>query len=138
MQASKFLQVVLCLVGGIAAVIGALILTSPAAFYATNHIDLGNNASLLSEIRAPAGALFAYGLLIVIGAFVSQLTFTATLLATLLYLSYGFSRLAGMAIDGIPVQSLIWADAIEIGLGLLCLFCCWRYWPSTQPGSVSR
>ncbi|MDA0267357.1 MAG: DUF4345 domain-containing protein [Cyanobacteria bacterium] len=100
MQPSKFLQVVLCLAGGIAAVIGALILTSPVAFYATNHIDLGNNASLLSEIRAPAGALFAYGLLIVTGAFVPQLTFTATLLATLLYLSYGFSRLVGMAIDG--------------------------------------
>lgn len=131
MQTSKFLQVVLCLAGGVSAVIGALILTSPAAFYATNHIVLGNDASLLSEIRAPAGALFIYGLLIVLGAFVSQLTFTATLLATLLYLSYGFSRLVGMAIDGLPVLSLVGSDAIEIGLGFLCLFCLWRYWPST-------
>ncbi|MGD1906088.1 MAG: DUF4345 domain-containing protein [Leptolyngbyaceae cyanobacterium] len=138
MQPSKFLRVVLCVAGGIAAVIGALILSSPAAFYATNHIDLGNNASLLSEIRAPAGALFVYGLLIVTGAFVSQLTFTATLLATLLYLSYGFSRLAGMAIDGLPALSLVGSDAIEIGLGLLCLFCLWRYWPATQPWSTSR
>jgi hypothetical protein len=32
MPPSKFLQAVLCLVGGIASVIGALILTSPAAF----------------------------------------------------------------------------------------------------------
>lgn len=132
MQSTKFLQVVLCLAGGLAIAIGGLILRSPADFYALNQIDLGNNASLLSEIRAPAGFLFASGLLIVLGAFVAQLTFTATFLATLLYLSYGLSRLAGMALDGIPVPSLVWSDGIELLVGLLCLVCLWFHWPRSQ------
>ncbi|MEM9805624.1 MAG: DUF4345 domain-containing protein [Cyanobacteria bacterium P01_D01_bin.56] len=123
MKPSKFLQIVLCLAGGIAVLIGASILRSPATFYALNHIDLGGNTNLLSEVRAPAGFLFTSGLLIATGAFVAQLTFTSTLLATLLYLSYGLSRLVGMVIDGIPGNSLVRADGIEIGLGLLCLLC---------------
>lgn len=123
MKSSKFLQVVLCVTGGIAVLIGVSILRSPATFYALNHIDLGSNVNLLSEVRAPAGFLLTSGLLIAAGAFVAQLTFTSTLLATLLYLSYGLSRLVGMAIDGIPDPSLVQADGIEIGLGLLCLVC---------------
>ena len=132
MQSSKFLQVVLCLTGGIAIAIGGLILRSPAEFYALNQIDIGGNVNLLSEIRAPAGALFSSGVLIFIGAFVSQLTFTSIVLATLVYLSYGLSRLLGMAIDGIPVASLVWSDGIEIVLGLSCLFCLWFYWPRSD------
>ncbi|MEM0979722.1 MAG: DUF4345 domain-containing protein [Cyanobacteria bacterium P01_H01_bin.58] len=121
MKPSKFVQVLLCLTGGIAIAIGGLILLSPADFYAMNHIDIGRNVNLLSEIRAPAGALFTSGVVMILGAFVPQLTFTSLVLATLIYLSYGLSRLAGMFIDGLPVASLIWSGGIEIGLGVLCL-----------------
>ncbi|MEO0868862.1 MAG: DUF4345 domain-containing protein [Cyanobacteria bacterium J06642_11] len=128
MKSSKWLQGVLCLAGGIAILIGASILRSPTTFYALNHIDLGDNLNLLSEVRAPAGFLLASGLLIVMGAFVSQLTFSSILLATVLYFSYGLARLAGMAIDGLPGQSLIWADVIELNLGVLCLIFLCRSW----------
>nr|WP_318700659.1 MULTISPECIES: DUF4345 domain-containing protein [unclassified Roseofilum] len=95
--------------------------------YAMNQIDLGGSVNFLSEIRAPARALFSSGILMLMGAFISQLTFTSTILATLVYLSYGLSRLLGMTIDGIPVASLVWSDGIEIVLGLVCLFCLWFY-----------
>lgn len=126
MQLSNSSRVVLCLAGSVAIAIGGLILRSPTEFYAMNQIDLGNNVNLLSEIRAPAGALVASGFLMVLGAFISSLTFTATVLAALLYLAYGFSRLLGMVIDGIPASSLVWSGGIEIALGLLCLLCLWN------------
>ncbi|MEB3213527.1 MAG: DUF4345 domain-containing protein [Leptolyngbyaceae bacterium] len=125
MKQSKRLTVVLCLSGLVAIAIGAMILISPADFYATNHITIGDDVNLLSEIRASAGALFASGVLILIGAFVSQLTFTSTLLATVLFLSYGVSRGIGILIDGVPVSSLIQAGVIEIVIGLVCLGCLW-------------
>lgn len=128
----RVLPVILCLAGGIAIAIGTLILRSPAAFYASNHIDIAGNINLLSEIRAPAGFLLTSGLVITAGAFVAPLTFTSTLLATLLYLSYGLSRLMGMAIDGVPVESLVQADEIELGLGLICLICLWIHGPKLR------
>lgn len=125
MRVSHFSRILLCLTGGIAIAIGGLVLYSPSDFYALNHIDLGGNINLLSEIRAPAGALFASGLVMLLGVFMTSLTFTSTILATLIYLSYGCSRFAGMAIDGIPSSSLVWSAGIELGLGLLCLLCLW-------------
>lgn len=134
MKSSKFLQVILWVTGAIAVLVGSSILRSPAAFYGLNHIDLGSNVNLLSEVRAPAGFLLTSGVLIVAGAFISQLTFTSTLLATLLYLSYGISRLVGMMVDGVPTQSLVWADGLEMGLGLLCLICLYIHRPQSYAG----
>ena len=122
---SRFSQVMLCLSGGIAIAIGGLVLYSPADFYAINHIDLGGNLNLLSEVRAPAGALFTSGLLMILGAFIPALTFTSTILATLIYLSYGFSRVLGMIVDGVPSSSLVWSAGIEVILGMVCLICLW-------------
>ena len=105
MQNSKILKAILFVSGLVATGIGAAILFTPAAFYALNGIRLGNDISLLNEIRAPGGALLAIGLLIMSGAFVTRLTFTATLLAALLYLAYGLSRILSMAIDGMPANT---------------------------------
>lgn len=123
MPISKFQPVVLCLAGGIAIAIGSLIWFSPVDFYAANQIDIGHNVNLLSEIRAPASALFVSGLLMILGAFIPRLTFTATMLATMIYLSYGLSRLVSMMIDGVPVLSLVWSGGIEMLVGLASLLC---------------
>ncbi len=127
MTKSKFPKIVLCISGLIASAIGGMIQISPVDFYAGNNIDIGGNVNLLSEIRASSGALLAYGVLIFTGAFVSQLTFTSMVLATLLFLSYGLSRFASMVVDGMPVNSLIEAGIVEVLVGLFCLFCLWKY-----------
>ena len=135
MEKSKFPKIVLCIAGLIAPrkadleeiAVGGMIQISPVGFYATNNIDIGGNVNLLSEIRASSGSLLAYGVLIFTGAFVSQLTFTSMVLATLLFLSYGLSRFASMVIDGMPVDSLIGAGVVEVLVGLSCLFCLWKY-----------
>ncbi len=127
MTKSKFPKIVLCISGLIAISVGVMIQISPVDFYAANYIDIGGNVNLLSEIRASSGALLAYGVLILTGAFVSQLTFTSMILATLLFLSYGLSRFASIVVDGMPVNSLIEAGIVEVLVGLFCLFCLWKY-----------
>jgi len=122
MKNLKALKVVLFVSGFIAASIGASILIMPAIFYATNGIVLNGNISLLNEIRASGGALLAAGILIISGSFVASLTFTAMVISTFLYLSYGLSRIISFVIDGMPSDGLVQAAALEIVIGLVCLY----------------
>jgi hypothetical protein len=127
MENSKVLKVVLIISGLIAVFIGGAVLLTPVAFYATNGIDLGGNISLLNEIRAPGGALLAFGILIIFGAFLTELTFTSILLSTVLFLSYGLSRIISMVADGKPAETLIQAAILEIIIGLVCVFALVKY-----------
>ena len=123
MQNSIKLKATLLISGSIAVGIGAGILFAPEAFYAANNIQLAHDINLLSEIRAPGGALLACGVLIISGSFVPWLAFSATLVSSLMYISYGLSRILAMAIDGIPAQSLIIVCVLEMAIGLfnLCM-----------------
>ena len=127
MKNSKVLKVVLFVSGLIAASIGAAVLAVPAAFYASNGIELGSNVSLLNEIRASGGALSAAGILIMSGSFVASLTFTAVVVASLLYLSYGLSRILSFTIDGMPSEGLVQAAALEMVIGVVCVWAFAKY-----------
>ena len=135
MKNSKVLKTILLISGLIASAIGATILFAPGAFYATYGIELGGNLSLLNEIRASGGALLASGILIMSGAFVDKLAFTAAVVSTLLYLSYGLSRVMSIVIDGMPVEGLVQAAVIEIVTGLACIFALVKY-PGKQKESA--
>lgn len=121
MKKSKALRAVLFVAGLIAAGVGVAILLMAQQFHATIGIELRGNASLLSEVRAGGGALLASGILILLGVFVVRMRFTALLLSTLLYLSYGLSRLLSMAVDGMPAGILVQVTLLEIAIGLVCL-----------------
>lgn len=127
MKNSKMLKIILFISGLIAASIGGAVLAVPAAFYASNGIDIGGNVSLLNEIRASGGVLLAAGILILSGAFVASLTFTAVVVASLLYLSYGLSRILSFTIDGMPSEGLVQAAALEIVIGVVCVYVLARY-----------
>jgi len=127
MKNSKVLKVVLFVSGLIAASVGGAILLMPGAFYASNGIDLGGNVSLLNEIRASGGLLLAVGILIISGSFIASLTFTAVVVASLLYLSYGLSRILSLTIDGMPSEGLVQAAALEIAIGVVCLWTFAKY-----------
>jgi len=128
MQNSIKLKATLLISGSFAVGIGAGILFAPEAFYAANNIQLSDDINLLSEIRAPGGAMLASGVLIISGAFVPGLTFSATLVSSLMYLAYGLSRILAMAIDGIPAQSFIVVCVLEMAIGLfnLCMLTKYR------------
>lgn len=119
MNASLKLKAALFLSGAIAATIGGMILIVPATFYASYGIEVSGNPSALNETRASGGLLFALGILVLSGAFAPALRFTSSLVAILIYTSYGLSRLIGFTLDGWPNTGIIEAAVIEIVVALI-------------------
>ena len=122
MEKSKLVIALLVVSGSIGIGIGAALLFAPVAFEASAGIQLGQNNTLLSELRASGGTLLVAGVLIMYGAFNSRMTFNSIMLSSLFYLSYGLSRIFSMLIDGMPNQSLVIATIVEIVIGVLSLF----------------
>ena len=118
---AKIQKVILLVAGALLLLVSALILASPADFYASNGIEVGANVSLLNELKAPAGLLLAAGLFMIGAVFVRGMADMATSLAALIYLSYAVSRFASMAFDGVPATGLVQAAALEGIVGLACL-----------------
>lgn len=127
MKNSKVLKIILFISGLIAIGVGASILTIPVSFYAINNINIEGNINLLNEIRASGGALLASGIVITLGSFMANLTFTSTVIASFLYLSYGLSRILSMIIDGMPAEGLVQAVILELIIGLVCIFSFVKY-----------
>ena len=106
------------LAGLVGAALGTMILFAPVAFYAGYDIAPAGQVNLLNELRSHGLSLLGAGLFIAAGAFLPRLAGPAAILAPALYLSYGFSRLLAMALDGIPASSLMLAAALEVAIGL--------------------
>ena len=94
--------------------IGGAVLITPHAFYANDGVILGNNPSLLSEIRASGGLLAGGALVIFAGIFRPMLRSLAMTLSVLIYGSFGLSRLLSLTLDGMPYNNLLVATAIEL------------------------
>ncbi len=120
MESNLKLKTLLFITGLIGVGIGAAILSAPVAFHATSGIVVSGDESLMSEMRAAGGALFACGFLVLLGAFIARLTYTALVLSTVLYMSYGLSRLVSMAVDGMPSGNLVAVTLFELGVGFVC------------------
>jgi hypothetical protein len=127
MKDSIVLKIILFVAGLLMILVGLQITLSPVEFYAGSGIELGPDVSLHNEIKAPAGFLLAAGVIILAGIFLRHLTYTATLLATVLYLSYAAARLVSILLDGLPVTGLIQAAMLETVVGLACLAVLLRY-----------
>ena len=120
MQPTKKLRVLLVLSGLVAIGIGATLLVAPVPFHATNGIEIAADPSLLSEVRAPGGALLVLGSMMWIGVFAPAFTLASTAIGAAVYLAYGGSRLLSIAVDGVPGPGLLAATAIELALGGMC------------------
>ncbi len=121
MKITFWIQLLLFVSGTVVAGIGTAMLFTPIAFHASSGIVLGDNVSLMNEMRAMGAGLLGAGLFVVAGAFVSRLRFTAIVLTGLLNLSYGLGRLVSMNVDGVPHNILVSAMGVEIIIGGLCL-----------------
>lgn len=126
MNGSRIHRTSLVISGLILLVVGSLLLLDPALMHASNGVDLGRDPNLLSEVRAPGGALLALGALIVAGAFLPRITYTASLVAALVYGAYGLSRLVSMAIDGMPGSGLVITAGLELVIGAVNFLLLWR------------
>lgn len=116
-----FEKMALGLSGLTATGIGAFILAAPHAFYAGYGISLGNDASLLSELRAPAAGLAALGAVMLAGIWRPTLTPMSIAAALIVFWAYPAGRLVGLAVDGMPSGGMIGALVIELGIAALCV-----------------
>jgi hypothetical protein len=101
--------------------IGMAVLFQPITFFAANGATLGTEPSLMSEVRSPGGLLITSGIIVLLGAVRRTLTELALMLSTLVYGTYGASRLVSMVFDGVPSTSVVAATGIEIFVGILSL-----------------
>jgi len=127
MKNSNVLKVILIASGVIGIAVGIELLLMPESVYSSVGVDVSGQINLLSDLRATGGALFSCGVVILLGAFLSELRFSATLLSSILYLGYGLSRGIAMVIDGVPADMLVAVAFVEISVGLLSLMALFRY-----------
>lgn len=116
----------LTLSGLLLLVIGGAILLAPHAFHASNDIALGNNPTLLSEIRAPGGLLTAVAIVGLISVVQYRLRAFAMPLLALVYGSFGLARLISIAQDGMPADSILAAAALELTIGIMGIAIVWQ------------
>ena len=121
MTANLMTLIVLALAGLVALLIGATLLLDPQSLYAGSGLVLDGGASQLSEIRAPAGLLVLSGLAVLAGSIWLKWATAALQLTVLVFLGYGVGRVASLALDGMPSDSLVMAMLIELGIGVLAL-----------------
>ena len=120
-------RIFLALSGTIAALIGVSVLFIPHTFFATNHIMLGTDPNLMSEIRAPGGLLLATGVIMICGAIMQSVLRAALLTSAVVFSMYGVSRLVSLALDGMPSSSLMGALIIELVVGGIAAFLITRF-----------
>lgn len=114
-------RLVLAFSGLVAVAIAATILAAPQAFYGSYGIEVVGNATLVNELKAPAGTLLIAGLLMFAGVFRASFAVVSLATATAVYLSYGLSRVLSIVVDGIPHSGIVSAAGIEIVIGVICL-----------------
>jgi hypothetical protein len=102
----------------VAVAIGIAIVGAPRSF-----IDsVGEpTADLLSETRAPGGAILAIGAFITMAVIRRRRLGAAAAMGALTYLGYGLSRVLGMVVDGVPSGTIVAATLVELALGVASL-----------------
>ncbi|MFZ7094506.1 DUF4345 domain-containing protein [Primorskyibacter sp. 2E233] len=121
MQSTLFEKIALGLSGLTALTIGAFILFAPHAFYTSYGITLGQDASLLSELRAPGAGLASFGLLMLLGIWRHAILPIGMAAALTVFIAFPAGRLVGLAVDGMPSGSIIAALVVEVVIAVLCL-----------------
>ncbi|NDR56807.1 DUF4345 domain-containing protein [Aliiruegeria sabulilitoris] len=121
MTTTRFEKIALGIAGVTALGIGAFILAAPQAFYASYGITLDNNVNLLSELRAPASGLAAFGLLMLAGIVREKLSQVSIVAALTVFLAFPAGRLVRFIVDGMPSGNILGALVVELAIAGLCL-----------------
>jgi hypothetical protein len=120
-MSSTWIEKVALAVSGLTAFgIGAFILTAPHAFYASYDIALGNDTSLLNELRAFSAGLAAFGMLMLAGIWLQAVTLISIASALTVFIAFPAGRIIGLIVDGIPSSNLVAALVFELAVAGLC------------------
>jgi hypothetical protein len=127
MRSSKVVSVYLFLAGLIFIIVGGANFIVPIEFGTRNGAVLGDNMSMLSEMRGFGALLFVSGWIILLGAFFKNLTYTSAFIAPLMYLFFGVGRVLSIVVDGMPADTLVKATVVEIVVGIVGAFIFFKY-----------
>ena len=133
MSSTRLEKTALAVSGGTAITVGALILATPHAFFASYGITLEANASLLSELRAPAAGLAVCGVVMLIGIWRARVTPLSKSLALIVFLAFPAGRVLGLVVDVRPSEPIIAALIFEIVVAALCCIAFGRSMFSAEP-----
>lgn len=110
-------------ISGLTAVgIGGMITFAPHSFYASYGIVIGEDPSLLSELRAPGAGLATLGIMMLLGIWRSALAQLAVAATLIVFLAFPAGRLIGLALDGMPSVGIVGALVLEVAIAALCVF----------------
>ncbi len=119
MRNSTALRIFLIISGLLLTFIGGATLFLPVAMKSSAGIDITDNISVINDVRASSALLLAIALLALLGAFVKKLTYSASLISSMSFLSLGIGRAMSIVLDGMPVEGLVKATVLEFALGIL-------------------
>lgn len=119
-----FKIVILSLSGLLLLFVGAMRLSNPIKTYLKNSgIKLENDVDLLNEMRGVSAVMLVGGILILLGTFITQLTFTSFVVAILILLGFAIGRLLSIGLDGKPNKLIVQGLIFELVLGAANIFC---------------
>jgi len=127
MKNSKILKTILIILGLNLTIIGGWRLIDPVSFSEFNGHIMSNNVVLLNEARAVGGCVVGFSILIILGAFNQKLTFTSTIAAIVLYLSFGVARFISYTLDGNPGEMVMTGMIGEFVFGIAGVFALYKY-----------
>lgn len=109
--------------------VGLMRLSNPVKTYNKNSgIKLENDPSLLNEMRGVSAVMLCAGILISLGIFLPQLTFTSLLIAALIFEGFAIGRLISIQADGKPSKQITQGILFELILGITNVFCLINIW----------
>ncbi len=116
--------IVLVLSGLMLLFVGGMRLGNPIKTYLKNSgIKLENDVDLLNEMRGVSALMLCGGIIILLGAVVPKLTFTAFVVALLIFLGFAIGRILSISFDGKPNKQIRQGLISEIVLGAANVFC---------------
>lgn len=127
MKNSKALVLILFVAGVMLSFFGGFAAFFPEAYTGRHDISILGNVNLYNEFRGTGGLMLASGLLILLGAFIKELAYTATIVAAVNFLLFALARVFSIFVDGVPVDGIIRATAVEMLVGLICTWAFFKY-----------
>lgn len=127
MRFSIVLRAILLGLGLVLLLFGGWRVIDIVGFFAFSGIELGHDVSMLNETRAAGGMVMGSALVVISGAFFPRMAFTSTVLSVVVFLSFGFARLYGIAVDGFPSTNILQGLFTELAMGAIGVFALYRY-----------
>lgn len=107
--------------GAMLGAIGSSIMFAPKLFLATSEVIVEHDPNLLSEMIASSGLLVVAGVFMILCSTRLRFANLGLVCGSIVYGTYGLSRLVSMHLHGVPSDTLVVVTWFELGIAALLL-----------------